>query len=207
MLRQLRESYAVPRERFERPGPFNNHAGVLIAVTDQHDDPEIILTLRAAHLSSHSGEVSFPGGKWEEADRTLVDTALRESYEEIGLPPGDVDVINSQPPMTSRWGIEVTPFVGIVPGDVQLSPNPNEIAAIFRVPLSHFVEDKRTQTDVYFRDGEEWWSPVYHYHGYKIWGLTAKMLLEFVNSGWGLELGRESAAPEIERKPLRAKTK
>ena len=199
MINKLRERYSIPRSGFELPGTFPNQAAVLIPLTDHPHNPEIILTKRAQHLSTHSGEVSFPGGKWEQGDKTLVETALRESFEEIGLSPDDVDVINELPPQTSLWGIKVTPYAGIIPHQVTLEADANELDAIFRVPLSFFIDDNRTRTEVYRRHDREWWSPVYHYDGFKIWGLTARILVDFVNSAWDAGIQREHAAPELKR--------
>lgn len=199
MIKQLRQHYARPRTQFEIPGHFPNQAAVLIPVTDNPTSPEIILTKRAEHLSSHSGEVSFPGGKWEVVDSTLIDTALRESQEEINLPPELVDIINEQPHHMSLWGIKVTPYVGIVPHDIELVPDKSELDAVFRVPLSFFIDDNRTRTEVYQRHDREWWSPVYHFDGFKIWGLTARILVDFVNLAWNAEIGREHAAPELKK--------
>lgn len=201
MTKYLRENYAIPRSALEHPGKFPNEAAVLVPVTDHPREPEIILTKRAEHLSSHSGEVSFPGGKWESADPSLVVTALRESEEEIGLSPEVVEVINVQPPLYSLWGIKVTPYVGIVPHDVELEANPDELHSVFRVPVRFFLEDHRTETDVYYRNDREWWAPVYHYDGYKIWGLTARILVEFLNRAWDAGIERDNAAPEARRKP------
>lgn len=201
MINKLRESYAVPRSSFEHRGKFPNEAAVLVPVTDHSREPEIILTKRADHLSSHSGEVSFPGGKWEPADSSLVVTALRESEEEIALPQNVVEVINVQPHLYSLWGIKVTPYVGIIPVEVELEANPDELHSVFRVPVSFFMEDRRTRTDVYYREDREWWSPVYHFDGYKIWGLTARILVEFLNSAWDAGIERDNRAPEERRKP------
>ncbi len=199
MINKLRERYSVPRSGLESTGAFPNQAAVLLPLTDHSLNPEIILTQRAMHLSTHSGEVSFPGGKWEQDDSTLVDTALRESFEEIGLLQERVDIINVLPPQISLWGLKVTPYVGLIPHDVELTPDPNELQAIFRVPLSFFVEDNRTRTEIYQRDDREWWSPVYHYDGYKIWGLTARILVDFANHAWDAGIEREHKAPELVR--------
>lgn len=98
----------------------------------------VILTKRADHLNSHSGEVSLPGGKWELQDDSLMRTALRETHEEIGMEPHWVDVISTLPVAHTWQGIEVTPYVGIVAENLPLTPNPNELDAIFEVPLSFF---------------------------------------------------------------------
>ncbi|MGQ9426340.1 CoA pyrophosphatase [Gilvimarinus sp. F26214L] len=200
MIQHLRDNYRVPRSGLEQEGEYPNEAAVLVPVTD-HCEPEIVLTKRADHLTSHGGEVSFPGGKWEAGDPSLVFTALRESEEEIGLSPALVEVLNVGPPLYSLWGIKVTPYLGIVPHNVQLEANPAELHSLFRVPVRYFLEDRRSRTDVYFNNGREWWSPVYHYDGYKIWGLTARILVQFLNDAWNAGIERESAAPESRRKP------
>lgn len=197
IIEYLRLHYRQPRTRFDVTGRFPNQAAVLVPVTDSRTQPEVVLTKRADHLAYHSGEVSFPGGKWEDTDPSLTVTALRESEEEIGLPPAVVDVINVQRPQFSRSGMRVTPYVGIIPHEVSLRPNLGELDAIFRVPVEFFLEDRRAQTDIYVRDGQEWWSPVYYYEGYKIWGLTARVLVDFMNRAFDAKIERESDAPEL----------
>ncbi|HAC26726.1 MAG TPA: coenzyme A pyrophosphatase, partial [Marinobacter hydrocarbonoclasticus] len=122
-------------------------AGILVPVTDDENNPEMIFTLRSANLKTHRGQVSYPGGKRDPEDSSLAATALRETHEEIGLPPDQVDVIAPLSQVMSRYGILVTPYVGVVPGDHPVVPNPYEIESVFRVPLSFFLEDRRERTD------------------------------------------------------------
>ena len=93
-------------------------AAVLVPIT-RSDEPELVLTLRAHGLSTHSGEVAFPGGRRDDTDADLVMTALREAEEEIGLAPGLVDVLGPLSSLVSRHGIKVTPIVGLVPDYVE----------------------------------------------------------------------------------------
>ena len=117
-------------------------AAVLVPIT-RSDEPELVLTLRASGLSTHGGEVAFPGGRRDPEDRDLVDTALREAEEEIGLPPGLVEVVGPLSSLVSRHGIQVTPYVGLVPDYVEYKPNDAEIASVFSVPLEFFRSDPR----------------------------------------------------------------
>lgn len=182
--------YIVPSDGYEL---YPSQAAVLIALTDDPDDPEFILTQRASHLSSHAGQVAFPGGKWERDDRSLMQTALRESQEEIGLEPSLVEVLGAMPMSTTRWDVQVTPYVGIVPANVSLTPNPGELDSIFRVPLSYFIgEDRRARTDLFNRGS---WAPAYLYQGYEIWGFTAGILVQFLNRTFDAGIVRESFAP------------
>ena len=155
-------------------------AAVLIAVTNE-DSPEIIYTLRSNKVSSHQGEVSFPGGMEEDSDKSLIITALRESEEEIGLPQDSVQILGSLDTMVSRFNISVTPFVGIIPKTVKLNVDSEEIEACFKVPLSFLLEDKRYRNDKINRNGETFYMPAYKYHSYVIWGLTAMITVNFLN--------------------------
>ncbi|PRD18083.1 UNVERIFIED_CONTAM: nudL, partial [Trichonephila clavipes] len=152
-------------------------AAVLVPLT-RSDEPELVLTLRASGLSTHGGEVAF--------------TALREAEEEVGLPPGLVEVVGPLSPLVSRFGIQVTPYVGVVPDYVEYRPNDSEIAAVFAVPLRFFLETPREVTHRIDYEGRSWYVPCYHYDNYKIWGLTAVMIVELVNLAFdaGIDLER-----------------
>ena len=155
-------------------------AAVLIAITDSKD-PELIYTLRSNKVGSHGGEVSFPGGMYEEEDNTLQNTALRESQEETGLDKAKVNILGPIDTVVSRFNVSVTPYVGIVPDDIELKDNSDEIEACFRVPLSFLLEDKRHRNDEINRNGDIFFMPAYQYDSYIIWGLTAMITVDFLN--------------------------
>ena len=155
-------------------------AAVLIAVTDSKD-PELIYTLRSNKVGSHGGEVSFPGGMYEEQDDSLENTALRESEEETGLDRKKVEILGPIDTVVSRFNISVTPYVGIVPHDIELNDNSDEIEACFRVPLSFLLRDERHRNDEINRNGDIFFMPAYEYNSYIIWGLTAMMTVDFLN--------------------------
>src|SRR5690606_3849601 len=126
------------------------------------------------------GEVAFPGGMWEPGDTSLLDTALRESHEEIDLLPSFVKLLGSCEPRSTIAGIRVTPFVGVIPGDVELTPNPAELDAIFRVPLAAFRAGIQTRTDICSYAGRSYRIPAYHQQGYELWGFTAALTTELL---------------------------
>ena len=175
MLLQL-ENYL----RDYRPEPEAVDAGVLMAVTDEAE-PQLILTRRASHLSSHASEVAFPGGKRDREDVSIIATALRESREEIGLPEECVQVIGQLDVFTSRAGLRVQPIVGKVPPDVSLRASPQEIESIFRVPLAFFLTEKPVFTYKFEFMGHEVTVPSFNYGDYVIWGLTAFMIVDLMN--------------------------
>ncbi len=179
MLRQVADRLKRHQPRIiNAPIP---KAAVLIPVTDQ-EYPEIIFTRRSSHMTTHSGEVAFPGGKQDESDDSLQSTALRESFEEIGLPSDKVQIIGQCGAVISRFGIEVTPFVGILPFDTPLKANVAELDRIFRVPVHLFLDKKQWRFDTWHFNNRDYQMPAFQYGEYLIWGLTAIMLVEFLNT-------------------------
>ncbi|SDU17073.1 CoA pyrophosphatase [Geopseudomonas guangdongensis] len=186
---QAHSPLALPSDR-----PFPE-AAVLMPIT-RSDEPQLVLTLRASGLSTHGGEVAFPGGRRDPEDASLVFTALREAHEEVGLSPGLVEVVGPLSTQVSRHGIKVTPYVGFIPDYVEFKANDGEIAAVFSVPLAFFRDDPREITHRIDYLGYSWYVPSYRYGGFKIWGLTAIMIVELVNLIYdaGIELQRPPQA-------------
>lgn len=162
-----------PRER--RP------ASVLIPVVGREAEPTILLTQRADDLPHHPGQVSFPGGRVEAGDRDAVETALRETEEEIGLDRSHVEVIGRLDDYVTRTGFVVTPVVGLVRPPFETEADPVEVAAIFEVPLS-FVLDRSNHE----RHSREWRNRMRHFYVFPhperyIWGATAGMLVNLAD--------------------------
>ncbi|HCH33606.1 MAG TPA: CoA pyrophosphatase [Oceanospirillaceae bacterium] len=157
-------------------------AAVLVAITDDMANPEVILTRRAEHLPTHKGQIAFPGGKAEPEDVDLVATALREAFEEVALKPELVKVVGSMGQVLSRQGFVVTPIVGVVPASVvsQLKPNLGELDRIFTVPI-HFLTDSKPVMDLLPLAAGVKQVPSFYYDEYRIWGMTAFILAELVN--------------------------
>ncbi len=191
-IRQRLEAENINAVSLEGEGA---QAAVLLALTNVENDPQVLLTRRAGHLSSHSGEVSLPGGKCDREDLTLEHTALRETWEEIGLESHLVEVILALSVRATRQGMNVAPYVGIVPDKLDLVPNYDELDAIFRMPLRFLLEDRRLRTDKFVRDGYTYWSPAYEYEGFEVWGFTARLLVEFLNQVGGADIQFHNSAP------------
>lgn len=177
------------RKRFEgtiKPvhKDFPRQAAVLLAITDELQ-PKIILTQRAAHMRRHAGEVAFPGGKRDEEDRSLIATALRESEEEIGLPPNCVDVVGELPAMLTRYDVQVTAFVGMIPSSQRLTVNQQELSSVFGVPVDFLRQRDNLFVDEVEYRGVRRKVPRFEYQGYSVWGITAYLLFEFVNTVYG----------------------
>lgn len=123
-------------------------ASVLIPIVAHRSGTSMLLTQRTAHLHDHPGQVSFPGGRAEEADASPVETALRETEEEIGLKRSHVDVIGELPEYITATGYRVTPVVSIVQPPFELKPDPFEVAEVFEVPLSFLMDGMNHQRRV-----------------------------------------------------------
>lgn len=190
-ISQLREDIQA---RVPRGPDLSGHAAVLLALTDE-PDPQVVLTKRSANLSTHSGEVSLPGGRWDDTDPSLEYTALREAEEEIGLPADQVRMLGPLWTRSTRWQVQVTPWLGVISPHVGLTPNPGELDAIFRVPLSFFLSDPRVRTDRVTIDKRAVYLPAYLYGGYEIWGFTAGVLTEFLVKIVGASIGRRDDVP------------
>jgi len=151
-------------------------AAVLIPIVPRGDDLYLLLTLRAAHLKHHAGQISFPGGRAEPEDPNLIATALRESEEEIGLQARYVEVIGRLDPYTTVSNFSVTPIVGLVDPAYQLKLCHDEVDAAFEAPLSYLIDPEHHHVHHMRRNGLH--HPVYFipWQGRNIWGATAAMI-------------------------------
>tara|TARA_B100000579_G_scaffold294080_1_gene244368 strand:- start:239 stop:826 length:588 start_codon:yes stop_codon:yes gene_type:complete len=174
--------YKLNFNNSEKPSG-NPQASVLIAILNYGkfiESPELIYTQRSGNLSTHSGEVSFPGGKADKTDKNLYETALRESNEEMSLKSKDVTKLGKLNYLISRHKIEVNPFVASVDKPQTLEPN-EEIQDIFTVPLNFLLDKKNIQREAIERHGSVWQVPTWNIKNQKIWGLTAMITVNFLN--------------------------
>jgi len=159
------------------PSPAPTPAAVLVPLNDHPHDMSVLLTQRTAHLTAHAGQISFPGGRIEDADPDAVAAALRETEEEVGLPPDRVSVIGRLDTYVTGTGFEIAPIVGLVDPPVPISIDPFEVAEAFEVPLS-FILDRRNHQRIEREVGAH--NRAYFvlpYQGRNIWGATAGILV------------------------------
>lgn len=152
-------------------------AAVLVPLIDRPHEFTVLLTRRTAHLAAHAGQVSFPGGRVEPADRDSIAAALRESEEEVGLPPDQVEVIGRLDTYITGSEFEIYPVVGLVRAPVSLRPDPVEVAEAFEVPLSFILEPANRQRQTRELRGHLRTFFVLPYERHHIWGATAAMLV------------------------------
>ena len=151
-------------------------ASVLVPIVDMGGDARLILTKRAPTLKHHPGQIAFPGGKVDESDNSLVEAALREAEEEIGLPWAKVDALGCLPAHETVTGFVATPVLGLISPGFRPRARDGEVAEVFSVPLNHVLERSN-----YSIQSRRWRGARRHYFTvpwgpYYIWGATARML-------------------------------
>lgn len=154
-------------------------AAVLMPIHCDTADCRIVFAQRSQNVLYHKGQNAFPGGRHELADRDLLATALRESQEEIGLNPADVEVLGELDDQVTTSGFVISPFVGAIPHPYRFVAHRGEVDDIFDVPLSVFLADRNWREEQP-EDGDA--APTYYvdYRGRTIWGATARILKQFV---------------------------
>ena len=165
---------ALDPEPAHRPSPGDRLAAVLAPLIET-PELSLVFTVRAGGLSRHAGEVSFPGGL-QDPGETLVETALREAFEEIGLVAPDVEVLGALPPVnTSVSGILVVPFVGMLGASPTFIVSDAEIAEVLTVPVSRLTAIER-EVDYEFEGRGAWRGWAYELERHTVWGATGRML-------------------------------
>jgi 8-oxo-dGTP pyrophosphatase MutT (NUDIX family) len=154
-------------------------AAVLMAIRDT-PEPRVVFTLRRGDLARHAGQVSFPGGRTDHGDAGAIETALRESREEVALDPNAAQPLGFLDCLETISGFCVTPVVARMAGDAVLTPQPEEVAKIFEVPIAFLLDPANLHEFEFRARGEA--RKVYEYMGVepRIWGATAAMLVNLM---------------------------
>jgi 8-oxo-dGTP pyrophosphatase MutT (NUDIX family) len=164
------------RSRRFPAGPLRSAAVLLPLVEPEPGAPlDLLFIQRSERVPSHAGQVAFPGGTSQSGDGGRTATALREAHEEVGLPPHRVEIIGRLDDMITITGFHVRPVVGVVRGEIDLRPDPVEVADIFTVPLRALAE-MRPERRSLWRGRAARFFLVYRYGGRVIWGATAAMV-------------------------------
>jgi 8-oxo-dGTP pyrophosphatase MutT (NUDIX family) len=172
---------AEASRRFQRHFPTDPvAAAVLIALVDRPEGLTVLLTERASQLARHAAQISFPGGRLEPSDPDVASAALREAEEEIGLDPARVKVIGYLPDHLVISGFRVTPVLSLVTPPFSLTPNPEEVAEVFEVPVSHIFDRDNHKARLRRVGDEDLLLFDIPWERHSIWGATAGMLLTFV---------------------------
>ena len=149
-------------------------AAVLIAVTDR-EEPGVILTQRPSDMRDHPGQVAFPGGKIDPGENA-IEAALREAEEELALDPALVRLVGTTDRYRTGTGFDITPVLGVVPPELDLTPNPTEVEAWFEAPLDLLLKRENWAEHEVFWRGEMRRYLEMHHDGFRIWGVTAAII-------------------------------
>ena len=172
---------AQPRNKIDFPN-LEEHAipsAVLILLYHENDDVYFILTERTNEVQHHKGQISLPGGAWEEGEH-LYETAMRETEEEIGIPIKNIEIISELTPLfINVTGYIIHPFVGFVPEIPIIIPHPNEVNNVFTASISDLLNPQNTKHELWTIRNTQIDVPFFKFGKYKVWGATAMILSEF----------------------------
>jgi 8-oxo-dGTP pyrophosphatase MutT (NUDIX family) len=171
-----RGDYDMNDEDMRHPGPLTP-AAVLVPLVERSDGMTVLLTQRTEHLNDHAGQVSFPGGRIEPGDDSPEAAALREAFEEVGLPGEFVTPIGRLDDYETRTGFLIHPVVGLVAPGFPVRPDPFEVADVFEVPLAIVLDRANHLLERGSFKGRERQFYVLRFAGRHIWGATAGMLV------------------------------
>ncbi|GAB4127588.1 MAG: hypothetical protein Kow00104_12870 [Rhodothalassiaceae bacterium] len=168
----------VPRAALRpRPARSLRRAAVLVPLLMRGEGMTVLLTCRAAHLSRHPGQISFPGGRADPQDTNAVSTALREAEEEVGLPPDAVEIVGRLDSYETVTGYRIVPVVGLIDRPPPFRPDPGEVAEIFELPLDFVCDPANHRLESRTVGGIERHYYVLPWKDRYIWGATAHMLV------------------------------
>lgn len=162
--------------------PDARPAAVLALLYHDRGEDRVLLTRRTDTLEHHKGQISFPGGGVHPADADLSVTALRETWEEVGVRPEDVEILGRLDDVVTNSNFLVAPFVGLlrqVP--YEFIPSEVEVAEILEPPLAHLLDEATLVMESRELNGRVLLMPAYHWEGHRIWGATARMLQELLD--------------------------
>lgn len=169
----------IEDERYLGDTVQHRAAAVLIPITDRAE-PGVILTQRPTWLRSHAGQVAFPGGKVDDSDESSIFAALREAEEELNIPPARVEVIGVADTYYSGSGYSIAPVIGIIPPDLEIQPNPQEVEDWFEVPLAFLLDPANSIKKETNWNGQQRSYYDMQWGERRIWGVTAGIIANLV---------------------------
>jgi 8-oxo-dGTP pyrophosphatase MutT (NUDIX family) len=156
--------------------PALTQAAVMVLLYLRDEEYVVLLNKRSDTVEDHKGEMAFPGGRMEPTDASPVEAALRETHEEMGVRPDDVDVLGPLGGVSTPSGYYVKPFVGTIPAGYGFRLSTSEVAEVVEVPLATVVREGTTPTEVRYGHGRIKTFDAYLYEGHVIFGATARIL-------------------------------
>jgi 8-oxo-dGTP pyrophosphatase MutT (NUDIX family) len=160
---------------------YTREAAVLMPIFERNNEPYFLLTRRTEGVQTHKGQISFPGGMRENGE-DLLRTSLRETYEEVGIEESLIEPLGRFHDYISITRYRVTPFAGFIEGPFTITPQVSEVAEVLEVPFRIFLDPRRLRVETgTWHSGEEY-VYFYSYGDHEIWGLTARIIRDFLNA-------------------------
>jgi 8-oxo-dGTP pyrophosphatase MutT (NUDIX family) len=178
-LRRLLDKYIS----VEIDAPQLRRACVLIPLIRGHGSWSVLFTRRAENLAAHSGQIAFPGGAVENGE-ALPAAAIRETQEEVGIPPSDVELIGRLDDLITNSGFLVAPFVGVIHEPIDYVIQESEVVEVFEVPVDALLDPEKPEVRYVSFRNRKYPAYFYPYEQYEIWGLTGRMLKAFLDIVW-----------------------
>lgn len=163
--------------------PQLRRACVLIPLIRVNGSWSLLLTRRSENLAAHSGQIAFPGGGVERGE-ALQDAAIREAQEEVGIPPENVELIGRLDDVVANTGFLVAPFVGVIHEPIDYVMQESEVDEVFEVPIEVLLDPSRPDVRYVTFRNRRYPAYFYPYGRYEIWGLTGRMLKDFLDIVW-----------------------
>jgi 8-oxo-dGTP pyrophosphatase MutT (NUDIX family) len=179
---RIRNELAHLRRRRLDSG-FTREAAVLMPIFLLKGEPHLLLTRRTKEVSTHKGQVSFPGGMRQEGE-SLQETAIRETFEEVGILRSRIEILGRFHDYISITNYLVAPFVGHIDAGFVTTPQESEVAEVLAVPFAIFLDPSRLRMETMLRSGETTDVYFYRYEPHQIWGLTARIIKDFFDELW-----------------------
>ncbi len=170
-------------------------AAVLIPIFFKNDQAHLLFTLRADHLEHHKSQISFPGGKKDSADASLLETALRESQEEVGLNPEHVEILGRTDEFLTNTFFLVTPYIGMFEYPYPFKVNSGEIERLIEVPLTALLDETAFSVKPWKKNGQTWQVHYYTYQQDVIWGVTGFLVSNFLSIVFDLKRNLSPGLP------------
>jgi 8-oxo-dGTP pyrophosphatase MutT (NUDIX family) len=178
VVERIRVKLAELRPR-DLAGNYSNEAAVLMLICLRQEEPHFLLTLRTEDVQTHKGQISFPGGM-REGGESLEQTALRETFEEVGIAADRIEILGRFHDYLSITDYRVTSFAGFIDGPFKTTPQATEVAEILLVPFSIFLDPGRMRTERMLHSGGTREVYFFSYGTHLIWGLTARIIKDFL---------------------------
>jgi 8-oxo-dGTP pyrophosphatase MutT (NUDIX family) len=156
-------------------------SAVLVPLYKDKGEYHIVFIRRSITVPTHQGQIAFPGGARHPSDKTLQDTALRETEEEIGVKQSDVTVLGElDDQITTTSNFILTPFVGVIPWPYTFTLSKREVERLIFIPIQHLMDDGHRKPEMEMLESKEYPSFAYYYQGKRIWGATARVLFKLL---------------------------